>query len=452
MVSRRTPVDNYLANLPPGWKRLPLKRCVAIKITDGPHETPELVDDGIPFVSAESVRDGKIDFDRRRGNISLALHRHYIRKCHPRRDDILLCKSGATTGKAAIVDVDFEFSVWSPLAQIRCDEEKATARFIFWALHAVYLQDQIRTTWSHGTQPNISMKAIEQLNVAVPQLDEQRAIAGFLDRETAKIGELIGKKEELVNLFYSRQRAQNAHLVSRGLEPKVDVENVINCWPYAIPQHWSICALRWVVLSKCDGPFGSGLKNEHYSESGVRVIRLQNIGSGIFCDEDQAFIPIDYYATLGDHTVIPGDLLIAGLGDVAHPVGRACIAPPNLGNAMVKADCFRFRLDQQTLNPEFAAHFLTASAFADAGKDSTGTTRMRVNLTSTGSRRISFPSLDEQLRIVEAIQINHKRDLMIIDAIQRAVRQLREYRAALISAAVTGQIDVRDYRTEGSCL
>ena len=89
----------WLGAIPAHWTGLPLKRWVAAKITDGPHETPELLPNGVDFISAEAVSEGKIDFEKRRGFISPELHTQYSRKCKPVRDDILICKSGATTGK-----------------------------------------------------------------------------------------------------------------------------------------------------------------------------------------------------------------------------------------------------------------------------------------------------------------------------------------------------------------
>ena len=91
----------WLGAIPAYWTGLPLKRWVAAKITDGPHETPELLPNGVDFISAEAVSEGKIDFEKRRGFISPELHTQYSRKCKPVRDDILICKSGATTGKLA---------------------------------------------------------------------------------------------------------------------------------------------------------------------------------------------------------------------------------------------------------------------------------------------------------------------------------------------------------------
>lgn len=86
-------------------------------------------------------------------------------------------------------------------------------------------------------------------------------------------------------------------------------------WPVEIPAHWDCLALSRVCVSRCDGPFGSGLKSEHYSNEGVRVVRLQNIGWATFSGLDEAYIHEAYASKLGDHSVIADDLLIAGLGD-----------------------------------------------------------------------------------------------------------------------------------------
>ena len=88
-------------------------------MADGPHETPVFLDEGIPFVSADAVKDGKIILSRRRGNISTETHKTYCSKIKPQKNDIFIVKSGSTTGKVCFVDFDEEFSVWSPLALVR---------------------------------------------------------------------------------------------------------------------------------------------------------------------------------------------------------------------------------------------------------------------------------------------------------------------------------------------
>ncbi|MEX1027503.1 MAG: hypothetical protein WD049_05785 [Candidatus Paceibacterota bacterium] len=275
-------------------------------------------------------------------------------------------------------------------------------------------------------------------------LPEQRAIAAFLDRETARIDALIGHKQRLIDLLEEKRQAVISHAVTKGLDPNVKMKDSKTDFIGEIPEHWILTNLVRFTVSRCDGPFGSGLKSSHYAEEGVRVVRLQNIGDATFKDGGGVFVSKEYYSTLGDHGVRSGDLLIAGLGDEAHPVGRACVAPQGIEPAMVKADCFRFRLSPERLLPDYAACFLTATARVANGYNATGSTRLRMNLTTTAERPIAIPPIAEQRRILAAVNDQTSAIRNAVPAIERSIERLREYRTALISAAVTGQIDVRD--------
>lgn len=158
--------------------------------------------------------------------------------------------------------------------------------------------------------------------------------------------------------------------------------------------------LRHLSISWCDGPFGSGLASEHYTDVGARVVRLQNIRSCAFAGGDEAFVDIEYFKKeLSRHAVLPGDVLIAGLGDDNNLVGRACVAPDGLGPALVKADCFRFRLDPKKANARFVAYSLSTSAGRAAGELSGGSTRSRINLGLMAGRKVLLPPIHEQERI-----------------------------------------------------
>lgn len=122
---------DWIGDIPEGWKVLPIKRIVEIPVTDGPHETPEILDDGIPFVSAEAVKSEKLDFSKKRGYISLEEHKRFSRKYKPKKGDIYMVKSGATTGNIALVETEEEFNIWSPLAVIRLDGNKMDSMFVF---------------------------------------------------------------------------------------------------------------------------------------------------------------------------------------------------------------------------------------------------------------------------------------------------------------------------------
>jgi type I restriction enzyme S subunit len=314
---------------------------------------------------------------------------------------------------------------------------------LYYLLNKEFIQTVNASTY--GTKmPRANWDNIGNLPILIPPLPEQCTIAAFLDRETARIDALVEKKRRLVDLLAEKRQALITHAVTKGLNPSVEVKDSGVEWIGEVPKHWGIVALRRVTKSRCDGPFGSGLKSTHYADCGVRVIRLQNIGHAQFKNEDAAYIPAEYYAALGDHSVIAGDLLIAGLGDEKIPPGRACVAPESIEPAMVKADCFRFRLDPKRANAFFVALQLTSTAFVAASILSSGATRQRINLQSMSSRQIILPPLPEQCAIAAFLDQETARIDTITDTINQQIEKLHEYRTALISAAVTGKTDVRE--------
>lgn len=186
--------------------------------------------------------------------------------------------------------------------------------------------------------------------------------------------------------------------------------------------------LRRGVESIVDGPFGSNLASEHYVDEGARVIRLGNIGVMSFRDEDKAFIEIDHFQSLRRHVVIGGDLLVAGLGDERHAVGRACIAPMTLGPALVKADCFRLRPRPDVFDGRYLAWFLNSTdAEHQIAQESRGATRVRATPDAIASisaptfelfvqRRIAHFLDDQVARIDKIIAARREQSALLVGA------------------------------------
>ena len=190
----------WIGEIPEYWEVSKTLFSLSIPITDGPHTTPELFETGIPFVSAEAVSfgNGRIDFSHIRGYISDNFYQECCKKYIPQIDDIYMIKSGATTGRVAIVDTDIKFTIWSPLAVFRCNKERMLPRFLFYQLQSNGYQKQIEQNWSYGTQQNIGMRTLEKLILSVPPLSEQQSIANYLDQKCSEIDELISIKQQKI--------------------------------------------------------------------------------------------------------------------------------------------------------------------------------------------------------------------------------------------------------------
>ena len=310
-------------------------------------------------------------------------------------------------------------------------------------------QSELKSYGQGTTFAELSRGKLAEFHLPAPPLPEQTAIARYLDHATRRIRRYIRAKRKQIALLEEQKQA----IIHQAVTGRIDVRTGRPYsaykpsgveWLGDMPKKWKAVPLQRITLDRCDGPFGSGLKSSHYTDEGIRVVRLQNIGHGEFNDSDAAFISPEHYTTLGDHSVGAGDVLIAGLGDPNHPAGRACVAPENIVPAMVKADCFRFRLNPDLVNPEFIALQLTATATEASAILSTGATRQRTNLRSTSARLVGIPSVHEQERIIEYARARTSRIGAVEQATKQEISLLREYRTRLIADVVTGKLDVRE--------
>jgi type I restriction enzyme, S subunit len=206
-----------------------------------------------------------------------------------------------------------------------------------------------------------------------------------------------------------------------------------------LPPGWAVARLDELVESKAaitDGPFGSNLKTEHYTDSGPRVVRLQNIGHGVFLDE-RAHIHQEHYDRLARHQVEPHDILIATLGEV---LPRACTAPESLGPAVVKADCIRAR-PAPGVSSRYVMHALNSpDVRAAVGRSIQGVGRPRVNLSTVRGIAIPLAPVPEQRRIVDELE----RRLSHVDAAVGGLRlsfaRLAAARRAVLNSVADGSL------------
>jgi type I restriction enzyme S subunit len=179
------------------WEVKRLKTIVQTPVTDGPHLTPQFLDDGIPFLSVNNLVENRIDFSDLRF-ISQADHEVFSRKCKPRKNDILLGKA-ASVGKVALVELDIEFNIWSPIAMIRINCDNAP-RFVYYQLQSADLIRQITLLTNSSSQGNIGMGDIEKLTLNLPPLPEQTAIAEVLTEMDAELAALEQRREKTGDL------------------------------------------------------------------------------------------------------------------------------------------------------------------------------------------------------------------------------------------------------------
>ena len=175
------------------WETTTLRHAVATPITDGPHLTPKFLPTGVPFLSVNNLVDNRLDLSSLR-YISLEDHIEFSKKCKPRRGDLLFGKA-ASVGMVALIETDMELNIWSPLALIRV-AGSLHERFDFYALQTGAIGRQIKLLTNASSQGNIGMSDIGMLEIPVPSLSEQEAIAAVLSDMDAELAALEARRDK----------------------------------------------------------------------------------------------------------------------------------------------------------------------------------------------------------------------------------------------------------------
>ncbi|WP_261557016.1 restriction endonuclease subunit S [Frankia tisae] len=303
--------------------------------------------------------------------------------------------------------------------------ESVDGRFLAYACQSTTFIDEVVARSVGVSYPAINPNDLGSVAVDVPSLDEQVRVADFLDAETESIDQI--------------KRLRSRQLETLNLRRWSFFQEILN------HSGSDILPLRRILHSVTDGPFGSAFSSSDYVDEGAAVVRLGNIGFNEYRAAQQARIPIAMYRDFRKHEVCEGDILIAGLGDPRNHAGRACTAP-DLGPAIVKGKCFRARTDPSVTSAEFLA-LLLSSPLGAAALESRGSTRSMINLEIVKSAMLPIPSYDLQLFIVNEMSRFWRSALAAIEASNRQLVLLDARRQALITAAVTGQLDVTTARS-----
>ena len=293
--------------------------------------------------------------------------------------------------------------------------------------------------------PRASWEFVGGMRITTPPLAEQTAIADFLDQETAKIDGLIAEQERLIELLKEKRQAVISHAVTKGLNPDAPMKDSCIEWLGQVPEHWEVKKLKYLTHSIEQGwsPQCEGYPAETESEWGV--LKVGCVNSGIFKPSENKLLPheLEPIPALG---LVSGDLLISR-ANTRELVGSAAVVDRNYPNLLLCDKLYRIRFILDLFAPTFASHYLGSSAVrGQIELAATGASASMLNIPQSAilDLPITVPPLAEQCEIAVSLDLDlGKYDTLTAEA-QKAISLLQERRSALISAAVTGQIDVRE--------
>lgn len=307
--------------------------------------------------------------------------------------------------------------------------------------------DQVNSSTYGSKMPRASWEFIGLLPVPTCSYFLSEKVAAFLDHETAKIDNLIEKQKQLIELLKEKRQAVISHAVTKGLNPDVPMKDSGVEWLGEVPAHW--IKQKLVNVSEgsrgsfVNGPFGSDLLAEELRDHGVPVVYIRDIKPTGYSRKSTVFVTPMKAKQLDVCKLEPRNVVVSKVGD---PPGDACVYPVGEPSAIITQDVIRIRVNMAQFSPEFIAYLLNSDFGRMVVNDiSVEGTRKRVSLGDFKSTRFVFPPLKESLDIVRYLNSECEKLSCTIAKATQAVAFMQERRTALISAAVTGKIDVRDW-------
>jgi type I restriction enzyme, S subunit len=307
-----------------------------------------------------------------------------------------------------------------------------------------YIQALRRTTDLIRDGQELRFSNFAQVPLPVVPIEEQRKIATFLDRETGKIDALIAEQENLLTLLAEKRQATISHAVTRGLNPNVPIKDSGVPWLGEVPSHWLIVRIKHAVRSIEQGwsPQCEGYPAETPDEWGV--LKVGCVNGGVFTSSENKRLPGEL-EPIAQYALKQGDLLISR-ANTRELVGGAAVVTEDHPKLLLCDKLYRLRMDAALCVPEFLAAFLSiggARSQIELRASGASSSMLNIGQSVILDMPVTLPSIEEQLQIVDFIRSERQRLEELQHESMCAITLLKERRSALIAAAVTGKIDVR---------
>jgi type I restriction enzyme S subunit len=428
-------------SFPPYWRALPVRRLIkpgqqGIKI--GPFGSQlklEFMEDGGSYKVYGQENVISSDFgqgDRFVGDEKFA----ELLPCEIRPGDVIVTMMG-TAGRCAVVPAIAQRGIMdSHLLRLRTDSAVIMPEFMALLIdEAPYVKYQLLRAGKGSIMQGLNSSILKDLSIGVPPLDEQDRILDFLDRETGEIDAIIEKQRRLIELLEEERLALASHSVTKGLNRDVRLKPSGVAWIGDVPDHWTIVAAKWVSRVFVPQRNKPDLNTEGDGIPWITMeqMKWEEVGAPTLWVNSEA-------ASVAGSRILPKGAVIASC------VGNFGVSSINNEDVIINQQLQAF-IPGHRIDAKFMRLCVVSAKgyFEEVG---TAATLIYVNQQGFASLRLPCPALEEQEQIVECVSRSTKKlDDLALRA-TRAIDLLREHRSAVISATVTGQIDVRSYRPQ----
>lgn len=438
-------LNPWLDGLPSAWGRVPIRWATdpaSGLFTDGDWvETPYITDSGVRLLQTGNVGVGRF---KEQGFRYISDDSFRVLRCtEVRKGDVLICRLADPVGRACLApDLGVRMITSVDVAILRPDEH-FDARFLVYFFSSAPHLAWVQAVCRGGTRDRVSRSQLGSFDVPAPPLPTQKAIAAFLDRKTAAIDALIEKKQKLLDLLAEKRAALINQAVTKGLDPNVPMKDSGIPWIGQIPAHWEVIKVRR-LLDRLDQGW-SPVADDRTADIGEwAVLKLSAVSKGVF-RPDQHKVLLDDDAPRPELTLHQDDLLITR-ANTPLLVGDACVVKTRHDRLMLSDLIYRLRFNRRASADYLCLFLISTPGRAPITADARGSSQSMVKVSQGHIKTwpIPVPPYGEQREIASATNDRLARLRSVDSAIRMHIDRLKEYRQALITAAVTGQLDITE--------
>jgi len=444
----------WLGEIPIGWDVTPIRRLAQPgyrSFIDGDWiESPYITNEGVRLIQTGNIGVG---YYKEQGFRYVSEETFASLKCtEVMPGDVLICRLADPVGRACQAPTLGVRMITSVDVCILKTVPNVDARFVVYYLSSETYLSWLQANCRGSTRDRVSRSMLGAIQIIAPPLSEQRAIANFLDHETAQIDALIAKKERLIELLTEKRTALISHTVTKGLDPTVPMKDSGVEWIGEIPAHWEVKRNK-TLFSLFSG---FAFKGEYFSRDDQDAPILVTPGNfdpngGMYFTESNTVhytgeYPNNFDLKIGDHLIVMTDLSYKKL-----ILGKCILVERGelLLNQRVAKLVFN-PSSEKVLDRKFIAHTLNSTPVREQVlQTARGATVFHSSPSKIGDCFLCLPPLSEQQVIVNHIDLETIKINALINKVCEHIDKLKEYRTAIISAAVTGKIDVREEVTNG---
>ena len=423
---------NLLAATPSNWTRATIGSFCDVQLGKMLQNNPSSERDELkPYLRAINVAKGGLDLSH---EFSMWIRPQEADRFRLAKGDVLVSEGG-DAGRAAIFDADGEYYFQNAINRVRPDNRgKIEPDFIYYWFTFLKITGYVEMICNVATIPHFTAEKVKAAPLALPLLDTQRRIVWFLHGKTAQIDGLIEKKRALLDTLAEKRQALITRAVTKGLNPDAPMKPSGIDWLGDIPAHWEVLPLKR-TLQYQEGP---GILAADFRDEGLPLLRVASIGGRFATLDGVNYLdPEMAHEKWGHFLTKPGDLLIsasATSGIVSEVTETTSGCVPYTG-------IIRINPIEGMATPVFGRHFLVSGVFlSQIDQLKAGSTIQHFGPHHLGLMVIVAPPLGEQRAIGLHLDQTLDNIKQIEACVSSSIQRLTEYRSAIVTAAVTGQI------------